>query len=276
MLFISLNKFNTAFKNLTRFLTEYNRLHDEFAEYKACLSNVTYQAEPVKMYPSNTLNITNINISRGGFTLKYGGINFCMGTKIIIRSGSGSGKSTLLDAITGKIQGITFNEGCPENYYHTTADMYQNIREKMPSSKVTIRDYFHDESDNYVIEKYIREVFPNSEYNVWAKNLGGANVKNHIFDVFLNERISGGQKSRLILATRSYEIDTKNKSIIILDEPEQGSDNTLIIEILNKFFIKYNNKTIIMVTHMCPCQVSQLKITWCYNLTIRNGVIMKY
>ena len=52
------------------------------------------------------------------------------------------------------------------------------------------------------------------------------------YDAQLNEILSGGQKSRLCLATRCYEIEKFGKKIFVLDEPEQGSDPETAISVI--------------------------------------------
>jgi ABC-type transport system involved in cytochrome bd biosynthesis fused ATPase/permease subunit len=272
MIFMSMNKFNQTFIHMTGFLNHYNRMYDEYDTYVEFFQTKEFCSEALSLQPTPNLTINKIDINRGKFKI-YSDVKlkFFKGVKIFIRGASGSGKSTLMNGITGKIAGVDFNIGEPKNYYANTADMYQDIREKLPSSTITIRDYFQDECDNKIIEFYIKSVFQADEYKFWINML--SNKITHVFDTHLNDRISGGQKSRLILAMRSYEIDIKKKDIVILDEPEQGSDSDTIIWVLNQFFTRYHDKTIIMVSHMCKCQLNQLQIAWDYKINIDNGHI---
>lgn len=195
-------------------------------------------------------------------------LNLC-GKKMIVRGQSGAGKSTLVKAIKGEILGALDNIGAPENYRHAISDMSQDIGEKLPSSKVTIRQYFWNEPNDARITSYLTRVFDTGEYDQWMSTIGG--LDNH-----LDGRISGGQKKRLILATRAYDIDLNGKDIIILDEPEQGSDPETAVRVLKWFFEQYSNKTIIMISHMCQCQLRQLGIEWDYKLNVQDGVVSAY
>jgi ABC-type transport system involved in cytochrome bd biosynthesis fused ATPase/permease subunit len=274
MIFMNLNKINSVISEVSNFSTQWNRMCDEFNTYQKSFAGAEFKTTPEPMYQSPNLVIDNINIVRkcGFSVVSNTKINFFTGVKILIRGSSGHGKSTLLNGINGKILGVSFNIGTPENYYHDTVDMYQEIREKLPSSKITIRDYFQDEPDNALIEFYLRNVFEDNEYNNWVKSINTIGDI-HIYDTYIDNKISGGQKSRLILATRAYEVDIKKRHIIILDEPEQGSDPATSIKVLNWFFKRYHDKTIIMVSHLCDCQLKKLTIDWNYNLLVENGSV---
>lgn len=288
MIFVTMSKVTNTVNSMSRFGNQYNRLTNDFdAMVKFWPKNSNdYINEPTKMYPDMSLMIDNINIIRGKCRVRLNTdlqrIPFYKGIKILIRGKSGGGKSTLLDGILGKIGGVCLNVGSPSNYYHTVADMFQAIGKKIPTSKVTIRDYFKDEPSNAVIEGYMRESFPGKEYDDWIGMLGATNragddirinINAHPFDIHFDERISGGQHMRLILATRSYEVDTTGKQIIVLDEPEQGSDPDTIVHVMNRFLTKHVDKTIIMISHMCKCQMSQLQIKWDLKLHVNGGVV---
>jgi energy-coupling factor transporter ATP-binding protein EcfA2 len=230
--------------------------------------------DPHPMLPSDILNITDVDIRRGDFHLRLADlmpIPFFQGAKILIQGGTGSGKSTLIDGITGKTPGVTMSFGAPENYYHCTVDMFQGIRSKLPSSGVTIRDFFSEEPSDAVIMEHLAVTFMPDELVRWLALLGTDNA--NPFDSNLNERLSGGQKSRLILATRSYMAEGKN--IIVLDEPEQGSDGPVIVSVLNRFIAKHRLKTVVMITHMCQCQLDQLQVHWDASLYVQAGVVYR-
>jgi len=91
----------------------------------------------------------------------------------------------------------------------------------------------------------------------------------------ISEKISGGQKSRLILTLRGYETDIKNKGIIVLDEPCPDVDHDTYIEVMNTFFNHYNKCTIIMIGHLCMCKKASLNIKWTQEFTVCDGIVTK-
>ena len=65
------------------------------------------------------------------------------------------------------------------------------------------------------------------------------------------------------------------KQILILDEPEQGLDPDIAIKVINNIFTLFNDKTIIMITHICNCNIERLDIKWNTRLRINKGIISK-
>ena len=274
-----LNQLSNAVTNMTYFSTRYNRLRNDYNNYVDFWKDAEYVEEPVKLEIDDSLTVTDVNIKKGNFVVTWDKFefNFYIGMKIMIIGKTGSGKSTFLEALTGKIKGVTMSNGNPENYYHNMSDMYQNIREKMASTKVTIRDFFKGEIDDNLIRECLLDTFDEQELEQWLNALDNKtdsedkdtfvidldeNIKKNPFDKELDEKLFGGQKSRLCLATRCYEILKFKKQVFIMDEPEQGSDSDTIIRVVNHLFDKYKNCTIIMITHMCNCQRKQLKVNW--------------
>ncbi|MBA3751067.1 MAG: ATP-binding cassette domain-containing protein, partial [Nitrosopumilus sp.] len=241
-------------------------------------------------YPTNDLIVKHVHVERGdAFKLrlasKCGKISLANGQKIYIEGPTGGGKSTFVKAILGLIPGADMNIGKPENYYHYVADYFQEIKEKMPSSKISIRNYFKDETNDKTIDKYLLRVFSKMELNSIKEvlisqkdDLEIVNIEQHVknaYDMEINEKISGGQKSRLILTLRGYEADMKNKGIIVLDEPCPDVDHDTYTEIMNKFFHNYDHCTIIMIGHLCACKKAALEIEWTQEFCVRDGLISR-
>lgn len=227
-------------------------------------------------------------LKKGNFNLRFEEnlkkFWFGLGCKILIQGKTGQGKSTFLEGLTGKIDGITLNANKPENYYWLVADMYQNIREKIPSSGVTVRGWFKKEQNDDIIidclklcfepeelEKLLLALLKKREKND-DQDIENQNISSP-FDIDIQEILSGGQKSRLCLATRVYELKKKNKQILIMDEPEQGSDPETAVWVLQNIFREFTDKTIIMTSHMCECQLNNLNVQWNYQLIIGDGLI---
>jgi len=296
---------SSSIQGMTQFFNQYNRLTNDYNSYIEFWDGCGFVPESEKMELSNKLEISDVNIikgkrnGKGNFTVKleddFGKFPYFHGIKIIIQGPSHHGKTTFIAGLVGDIQGVVMNIGKPENYNHTVANMFQTIREKLPSSKVTIRDWFKNESNNELIEECINDTFMRGELddlkNALLDTLTESNkdeINNnaiiiditsteptHPFDIELQEIPSGGQKSRLCLATRLYELKKYGKEILILDEPEQGSDPSTSVEIINHIFKKYNDKSIIMISHMCVCQLKQINVNWDLQLGVKNGIVSR-
>lgn len=262
-----------------RFMKMYMDL-EKYNEMFSTLKNETGVDVEKLDLPPNGLTITGCSICRENFavTLASGdSIPILIGDRILIQGASGHGKTTFVDGLCGKIDGVTLNVGNPANYYHLVADMYQNIREKMPSSTTTIRDYFKDEEQDDLIIKCMLVAFMPSELAFIQKMLPKNNLS--WLDSEIDERFSGGQKSRLCVATRIYELEKNNKKILIMDEAEQGSDYENIQYMMSNIFNIYNVQKriiIIMITHMHPVQLQELEqvgVSFNTKITITDGHI---
>ena len=144
----------------------------------------------------------------------------------------------------------------------------------MPSSKVSIRDYFKGEKDNDKITQYLLYAWSADELDrIKTSILNSNNNENsikdtHIYDLSMNERLSGGQKSRLILWTRGYIVETLQKEIIVLDEPCPDVDFDNYIDNITRFYNKYNYCTIIMIAHLCECKRKAINADKLFNLEL--------
>jgi ABC-type transport system involved in cytochrome bd biosynthesis fused ATPase/permease subunit len=130
--------------------------------------------------------------------------------------------------------------------------------------------------EDYDIEKGICTSTENTNL---IDNLNNPNDPNYMIkpnplDVDIAERISGGEKTRLALATRIYQMITKpDKHILILDEPEQGSDPEVAVKVIGNIIRMFHDRTIIMISHICECQLNALGIVWDHKLNISRGKI---
>ena len=64
-----------------------------------------------------------------------------------------------------------------------------------------------------------------------------------------------------------------HKQVLILDEPEQGLDPIIGVRVIQNIFNMFQHKTIIMISHICDCQLTKLNIKWKYKLNIVDGLI---
>lgn len=268
LVMMTMQRLNGAVTNMMHFLTRYNTLYNDYNDLEEFWKDAEFKDQPKKMIPHKGLKVIDVNIRRGNFRLKMIGLrpSLAPGQKIYIEGKTGGGKSTLLKALFGHISGVKLNVGKPENYYHHVADYFQEIKEKFSSGSVSIRDYFKGEAKDVIIKKYLLRVFTRRELKKIMKNIGG-------YDALINEKLSGGEKSRVLLTLRGYEATVKNKGIIVLDEPCPDVDEDTYVEIMNRFFDDYADRTIIMIGHLCKCKKERLKIQWSQQYRVSNGFV---
>lgn len=288
LVFMTLNRLNGGINGLTHFLNQFSRYQSQFDLYNSSWKNLVFKQQTVNLPIPQELAIIDVKIDFKAFSVRLAShtapISLAKGSKILIRGKTGAGKTTFVNGIVGKISGVVMNHGQPENYAWLIADMYQNIREKMPSSDVSIRYFFRNEVDDNLILECLRLCFEPDELTRLQRTLEtqdidhddletGPKVDNWL-DADLNDILSGGQKTRLCLATRVYEM--RNKEILVLDEPEQGSDKETVTWVLGNIFTRFSEKTIIVISHMCDCQLNQLHVQWSTRLLVNNGVVSNF
>jgi ABC-type transport system involved in cytochrome bd biosynthesis fused ATPase/permease subunit len=203
---------------------------------------------PLPLY----FEIVDLAVIENGIELKFGDnikvLKLYKKEKYLIRGASGHGKTTFINSLLGKYNGLYCKYGKPENFFHHYVEMHQNIKEYLPTSKVTIRQLFNNEPDDNVIIEFIN-LCEISDWIEYIKDL----------DVFILNRISGGQKTRLAIARQLYILWKMDKAILILDEPEQGSDPEIAYNIIDNIFKKFPEKMIIVISHL---ELIHIKYKW--------------
>lgn len=296
LIIISMNKLSGAINGLSNFMTMYQRINSDFNNFtEFWLNDLEFKKDFVKLsIHDHPIEINKIDIQRGKYHImndtSLEKINFYPGIKVLIQGPSGHGKSTFLKGVFGLIKtSINFSYGSGIQYYYSVSDYFQEIKERMPSSKVSLRDYFKGETNNQIIKDYLLRAWGEEEYERIIDS-----IKNHRkeiesnetdllitidpiheYDLLINEKLSGGQKSRLILWTRGYNIDQSHKEIIILDEPCPDVDFDGYIDNLKRFYQKYQHCSIFLIGHLCECKRKSLNIKFDMELWIENGLIKK-
>jgi ABC-type transport system involved in cytochrome bd biosynthesis fused ATPase/permease subunit len=291
---VELNMFNTqdymlfslvlmqwagAVSSIISFMTQFSGMKSDYDNFVDYWNGVRFADEPENMKISEDLKITGYNIVHGEQVFRFDKsiteIPYNIGRKFLVLGPTGHGKSTFVNAILGKISGMTMNIGAPSNYYHNASDMFQSIREKLPASKTTIRDWFKGETDNDFIMRMILLTIEQKKVDEIVNEFEKRGEGLHPFDVEINEKISGGQKTALCLATRCYEIEKFDKKVLILDEPEQGLGRRAV-KVLNNIYEKYPNITIINSTHLYKFELQALKCQMDLIFWIENGIVKAY
>lgn len=295
LIVISMNKLSGSIQGLNNFMTQYQRFNNDFNNfYNFWYDDLQFKNNYVKLYiKEQNIELNNIEIIRGNdYTIKKDSslesIKFLPNSKVLIQGPSGHGKSSFLKAFFGLLKSskVEFSYGSGIQYYHSVSEYFQEIKEKMPSSKVSLRDYFKGETNNDIIKEYLLYAWNQDEYDRIIDSIKNNKTNNnsesellitidpiHEYDLLINEKLSGGQKSRLILWTRGYNTDKSNKEIIILDEPCPDVDFNNYVDNLNRFYLKYSKYTIFLVSHLCECKKKALKINFDIELWIENGLI---
>lgn len=269
----SVGIFNGAISSLMHFLNQYNHYDSQYEGYEEFWNETESKSEPIKLSLPSNIVIQKIDVNVNSFQLTGPPMSFHTNDKILIQGKSGHGKSTFLLALMGKIPGIDMAGGNPENWCHHYAWFFQDINEKLPVTKVTIRQLFHDDPNDHEIMKccelcgidnWVKKLATDDRVNLFD------NTAKSILDTEIDKKLSGGEKSRLALATRIHQMIKDNKSILILDEPEQGLDRQQAYKIIKRILDFFPSKMVIIVSHLEKIREIH---NWNSVLHVRKGVI---
>lgn len=195
---------------------------------------------PQFVLPQDGLLVTSLKIKCGTFAASaITQLQILLGMAIMLRGPSGSGKTQTLNAIQGLIPGAAFNFCDPRNYTQQFEYCNQQTREILPTSGVSLRKMLSGEWDQFLIGVLVKvaqleQKFPDKES----------------YDVPL-ENLSGGEKMRLAIVYTLWRAVRQCKSIIVLDEPEQGLDEECRTSLLQNVakWARQHQKVLLVVFH---------------------------
>lgn len=196
---------------------------------------------------NGNINIKNLNFSYNNYdkVLKGININIAKGDKILILGNSGSGKSTIIKILS------KYYTPRRDSIYIDGTDINDISISNLKDNITTISQeeiIFNDTIKNNIILN--RKISDNKFIKICRELCIDEFVKNSPmgYNTKLEENgqnISGGQRQRIILARALL----KNSNILLIDEGLNAIDINLERKILKTIFEKYQDKTIIIVSH---------------------------
>jgi len=223
---------------------------DNLAEWYKEHSNLV--ADPhQKPFPSSGLHI-KLNTKQGKCVVK-GRLSIKKGNAYMLVGPSGVGKTVALDAISGKDEGVRTRQ---------FADCFlvctQTSRDNLPRKGMTIREVFAGEQDDQLLKRLLTIVQMSERFSSYDEPYDG---------------LSGGERMRVAVALAMYQCWSERKTVLVLDEPEQGLDAECQTTMLNQViqWCKTSGKTLLMVYHGNALDVVQLRgidVAWKF---ARNG-----
>ena len=126
---------------------------------------------------------------------------------------------------------------------------YQTIREKTSTSKISLSELFLINDGDNLNEEIMKRCCELCFIWDWAKEKD--------VNVTIKNEISGGQKSRLLIAVKLYQMIVMKKRILILDEPEQGSDPDVAYGMLKNIVKGFPDITIFIICHLENIHIEQ-------------------
>jgi ABC-type transport system involved in cytochrome bd biosynthesis fused ATPase/permease subunit len=290
---MAIQKLTSSVESFNHFTTAYERMKIDYTSFLDMYNDTVTCEDPIRQnLGTDSFLLKKVEITRGDYNIKldstFGDFVLKAGMKVLIEGPTGMGKSSFLKGLFGLLNNSNIDIRSSSNIhvqgsalYCTVADYFQEIKERMPISLITLRNFFKNEQDDGIVKQYLLNAWNAEEYERIITQIKSKNPdvseQTHPYDMYIHEALSGGQKSRLILWNRGYIADKTNREIIILDEPIVDVDFDKYIQQLNEFFKCYNNKMIFMVGHLCDCKRDALNVNKIFNMEIyiNNGLITR-
>jgi ABC-type Mn2+/Zn2+ transport system ATPase subunit len=209
-----------AFSN---FANSYASRSKDFDKFLAWFmdTNGREDALPQQDFPKDGLVFTEVNISLGKFSLLANMLSILQGQIILLKGKTGVGKTQLVNALQGLLPGaILEGEYSPIQYSKSFEYLDQHMRSSIPSSKLELRRLIDGNTNNMLIMLLISIV-----------QLDKISIISDI-DEPMNG-YSGGQKMKVALLFTLLEVIKEKKTVLVLDEPEQGLDPISRLEIVS-------------------------------------------
>jgi ABC-type lipoprotein export system ATPase subunit len=244
-------------EHFTDKLNEYYRNQFNYNKSVERLEYLFRLKEDINNNNNNNININNININyisnKNPNLLLKNPLNINQNDHILIDGSSGSGKTSLLYILKGVIKPDKINCVPSLDYiYNKTFLSLPNHKNLFNSKLYDIITNFDETPDieliNYAI-KSSKFVINNNEY------------------IYI-EKLSSGERVRLLIAKIIYIIKKYNFSILLFDEIDENLNDDLALEICENIKNIFYDKIILYISHN-----SIVKKLFTKKILIKNGQI---
>jgi ABC-type nitrate/sulfonate/bicarbonate transport system ATPase subunit len=200
----------------------------DFDKYLSWYEGTCGREKKIEYYsvPENGLSFNTININFDNkFILDTKDLSIKPNDVIILRGPTGIGKTQLINSLQGLISGSDLKNGNGDieearNYQLDWEYLDQNMRETIPNYGLSLREMLFNEPDTELIFKLVQVVKLDDK------------IKNKKDIDVMMKGFSGGQRMKTSLIFTLLEVIKQNKSILVLDEPEQGLDPYSRLEVV--------------------------------------------
>lgn len=245
--YILVNNFNNTMSNASHFYNQMRTNGGDIGAVDEFFKDKTYEIEFEQLDLPASISITQNNDNIFNLTNDI----------VILKGPSGSGKTTHFHGILGFKPGMLINGINPAHYRNSVEFLPQDSLKTTPT-ELSLQELF--KSVNITrIEKCLQIVC----LGEWYKMIGS------IYNPIKN-RCSGGERNRIALAITICNCLERKLPLLILDEPDRGLNADLAITVLNNIIDALPGVKIMMATHLCDCQLRNIKSTQIVNVNVEH------
>jgi energy-coupling factor transporter ATP-binding protein EcfA2 len=194
-------------------------LRQEFPQDGLTFTEVNISFENAR---SNAQSITQ-NITKNiSFSLISKNLSILSDQVILLKGKTGAGKTQIVNALQGLLPGAVL-EGIysPIQYVKSFEYLDQHMRSSIPNARLTLRRLLNNNQDNDLLMLLVSVVRLEDKIK-WITDLDAP-----------MEGYSGGQKMKVSLLFTLCEVIREKKTVLVLDEPEQGLDPASRLDVIN-------------------------------------------
>lgn len=238
----------------------YNKMEERLNFLNSYIPEYTKKIKPNEYVPINEIVINKIN-NKKPIINNNTKLTFKVGEPVLIDGESGSGKTSLFYVLKGVIK--PDNLDCNIDIKQINSQSFLTL----PTHKNLYNDYLFDLISNY-------DPNPNVELIKYAVQLSKLDEKinyenNEIVNQMIDiEKLSGGERVRLIIARLIYIVKIKNYKILLFDEIDENLNKTLANDICINLKNIFRDKIILYITHN-----EAVKYTFDKKYVVKDGII---
>jgi len=250
--YVVISSITLAIREISEFGNHYRRYCNEYGKYVSMFSdNLSYDETISQEDIPQMFCIESIDISKGAHHIHCNDkIEIEQGKHYLIRGPSGSGKSTLLDAFLGYLPKIVLDNGVNIRAYNEKIVVHLQHCSATKLTNVSIYDVFRSRERDKIREM-VEMFIPRNKFEIILQNIGN-NSKEDAFGLYIEDKMSGGEKTRFFLAKTLFKALKIGAKIVFLDEPEDGQDPDKQIESFRVIYelARKHNLTVFWITHL--------------------------
>lgn len=286
---IYMSNFMDTINSFISFYTEYERCNEDYRGLYKILVKCDLRPTNEQIELKHTFGFKNINFtfpeskkhSRKEWHLRSeGDFEFKIGDSVLVSGQSGAGKSTFYNILNGTIpknmilECQVFIDGqlTPDKFHNGEGSRTMVLQDSRCDTDASCYEIVtgqeRDGDDIFTKSNSFDTVVWELLNVVMLSDLFKEEFNSNIY-CKIKDKLSGGQKTRLLLARALFRASDRKSKILVLDEPDKGLQPVLAVEIIKNIMQWSHDKILFLTLH--NEKVDGLAIT--HVIEVSDGII---